>query len=210
MGIRKAMYAFIDRLQPSDRAAVVGIGQGSPSTPFTADRDRLKKAIEGMVGQHQESGLFLHSIGISEAIDIQRQVPGVLDKVFDRECSRIRGRGGAFISADVDMCTFEIEQQANEMARSATADGQDTVSTIRRLLNALKAIDAPKTMVLVSEGFIMEDQHAVGGRARFDGCRRPNQHLRAEAGRRVVRRVCQRTQRADRDDERSRGAQPGT
>jgi VWFA-related protein len=157
MGIRKAVYSFIDRLQPSDRAAVVGIGPGSPSTPFTADRDRLKKAVEGMVGQHQESGLFLHSIAMSEALDIQRQVPGVLDKVFNRECLQDPRGGGAFISADVDMCVFEIEQQANEMARSATADGQDTISTIRRLLNALKAIDAPKTMILVSEGFIIED-----------------------------------------------------
>ena len=32
LAIRKAVNAFIDRLQPADRAAVLGIGPGSPST----------------------------------------------------------------------------------------------------------------------------------------------------------------------------------
>ena len=40
LGIRGAVNAFIDHLQPSDRAAVVGIGPGAPATPFTADRVR--------------------------------------------------------------------------------------------------------------------------------------------------------------------------
>ena len=51
MAINKAANAFIDRLAPSDRVAVAGIGLGAPSTPFTSDRERVKQAISRMVGQ---------------------------------------------------------------------------------------------------------------------------------------------------------------
>ena len=41
---------------------------------------------------------------------------------------------------------------------NGTNDGVQTVNVLRSLLNALKTIDGPKTMLLVSEGFIAEDQ----------------------------------------------------
>ncbi len=50
-GIRDAIGAFIDRLSLSDRVAVVGLGQPSVSTPFTADKTQLKQAVERMPGQ---------------------------------------------------------------------------------------------------------------------------------------------------------------
>src|SRR6185436_8135752 len=49
MAINKAANAFIDRLAPSDRVAVAGFGVGAPSTPFTADRARIKRALARMV-----------------------------------------------------------------------------------------------------------------------------------------------------------------
>ena len=51
--IARAANGFIDRLSPSDRIAVAGFGVGAPSTPFTADRERVKRAIGRMVGQKQ-------------------------------------------------------------------------------------------------------------------------------------------------------------
>jgi len=51
IGIAKAANAFVDRLSPSDRVAVAGIGVGAPATVFTSDRARVKQAISRMVGQ---------------------------------------------------------------------------------------------------------------------------------------------------------------
>ena len=45
MAIVKAANGFIDRLAPSDRVAVAGFGIGAPSTTFTPDRERVKRAI---------------------------------------------------------------------------------------------------------------------------------------------------------------------
>jgi len=51
VGIRRAVNGFVDRLQPSDRVALVGIGPGAPSVGFTADRERVKKAVEEITGR---------------------------------------------------------------------------------------------------------------------------------------------------------------
>jgi VWFA-related protein len=154
--IRRAANAFIDRLQPADRAAVIGIGPGSPSVGFTADRVRLKKAIEAMVGQHRNNGFRQHNIALSEALDIRQGRPGILENVIARECAGLDNKLAT--EADRQMCVAEVQREADELAMTAGTDGQDTIAALRAILTALRGIDAPKTMVLLSEGFLMEDQ----------------------------------------------------
>ena len=153
LGIRSAVNAFIDHLRPSDRAAVIGIGRGAPSTPFTRDRARLKRAIERLVGQHQGSGLSQFTITTFEALQIERNYPGAVEEVIARECAGMAGP--AF-----EICGAEVQSEAFEKAITGTVDGQNTIEVLRALLNALKTIDAPKTMVLISEGFILDEQRA--------------------------------------------------
>ena len=154
--IRRAANAFIDRLQPADRAAVIGIGPGSPSVGFTADRARLKKAIEAMVGQHRDNGFRQRNIALSEALDIRRGMPGVLDTVVARECAGLDNKLAT--EADRQMCVTEVQHEADELAMTTGTDGQSSIAALRSILTALRGIDAPKTMVLLSEGFLMEDQ----------------------------------------------------
>jgi VWFA-related protein len=151
LAIRGAVNTFIDHLQPSDRAAIVGIGPGAPSTPFTADRARLKRAVERLNGQHQAAGISQFNISTSEALQIQRHIPGVLEEVIVRECAGMAGP--AF-----QECQVQVEFESQEKAISGANDGQETIAVLRRLLTALKAIDAPKTMIVISEGFIADDQ----------------------------------------------------
>jgi VWFA-related protein len=152
LGIRRAVNAFIDHLRPSDRAAIVGIGPGAPSTPFTADRARLKRAVDRLNGQHQNAAISQFSISSSEALQIQRHIPNVLEEVVIRECA---GMGGPAFQE----CQVQVEFEAQQKALSSANDGQETIAVLRRLLTALRAIDAPKTMLVISEGFIADDQH---------------------------------------------------
>ena len=154
VGIRKALNGFIDHLEPSDRAAVLGVGAGSVSTPFTADRSRLKKAVERLVGSFVPPQSYFHTITLSEALDIRRGVPGALDAVARRECGPIEG-------PELDACLFELRHQAWDVSTTSASDARDTIETLRSLLVALKAIDAPKTLILVTEGFVMDDQEAA-------------------------------------------------
>ncbi|MGE3959537.1 MAG: VWA domain-containing protein [Vicinamibacterales bacterium] len=151
MAIRRAVNAFIDQLQPSDRAAVIGIGQGAASTPFTADRARLKRAIERLVGQYQPSFLSSFTISTSEALRIQRNMPGVFEEVVARECNAMAGP--AF-----EACMMELQGEVQQRAMEGVSNGQHTITVLRALLNALTTIDGPKTMVMVSEGFLIDDQ----------------------------------------------------
>jgi len=159
LAIRKAMNAFIDRLEPTDRVAVLGIGPGSPSTNFTGDRARMKKAIEGMVGSlHALTGFYQYNVGLVEAMDIERGMPNALGTVIDRECRDSVGR--LLQGPELDSCISELQREAYEKAMQSTVDGRDTISALRSILTALRTIDAPKTMILVSEGFVMGDQQA--------------------------------------------------
>ena len=92
VALRPAIDGFIDRLQPSDRVALVIDGYGtSNNLAFTTDRERIKSAVGRIAGQR---GL----------------APGGSDVL-------------------------------------------DWRYAIRELLTGLKSIDAPKTILFISEGF---------------------------------------------------------
>ncbi|MDR1990211.1 MAG: VWA domain-containing protein, partial [Acidobacteriaceae bacterium] len=157
--IRNTINQFIDRLESSDRAAVIGIGPGSPATSFTADKARLKQAVERMTGQYVAPIGQMYSISVSEAADIRDHVVGTLDAVVNRECASSLGLAASALTFDI--CASEIERQAREMALDTARTGQETLTVLRNLLTAVKAIDAPKTLVFVSEGFIADNQQAT-------------------------------------------------
>ena len=50
--------------------------------------------------------------------------------------------------------------EAERIASDGIADGEQTINTLRALLLGLKTIDVPKTVVLVTEGFVMGNQRS--------------------------------------------------
>ncbi|MGE4053831.1 MAG: VWA domain-containing protein [Vicinamibacterales bacterium] len=155
LDIQEALGSFIDRLQPTDRMAAIGVGPGSMSTPFTSDRRRIKEAIGRMTG----SRLTLDLVGqpnmtLSEAVDIYGGSFTMLDYVLARECAGLVG-------LEYSACRISVENAANTMAQESFAAGRQTSGTLRFLLGALASIEAPKTMVFVSEGFIEQDPAAL-------------------------------------------------
>jgi VWFA-related protein len=156
VGLRNAVNRFIDHLQPSDRLAAVAIGPGS-STPFTADRERVKLAIARMPGSKLERPTaFDFNIAISEAMDMYRGDALMRERVLRRECGE-PATDGSF-SEEQAICRDRAESTANAVAASGAADSDETISALRALLIGLKSIDLPKTIVLVTEGFVLSDQ----------------------------------------------------
>jgi VWFA-related protein len=157
-GLRRAVDGFIDRLQPSDRIAAVGIGPGATSTPFTSDRERVKQAIARMPGARQSMNVFDFNVAITEALSIRQGDGYVLERVLVRECGAPSPNGA--LTIDQQICRSRVETTALSMAQNGIAESDETINQLRTLLTALKTIDLPKTLVLVTEGFIMEDQEA--------------------------------------------------
>jgi VWFA-related protein len=150
IAITKAANGFIDRLLPSDRVAVAGIGVGAPSTVFTSDHTKVKQTIARMVGQKMQEMRTAHSVALVEAIAIERGDPGVLENVISRECAGVG-------SQEAQACRFEVESEAREKGRSANQEGNESVQALTALFIGLRAIDAPKTLILISEGFIANE-----------------------------------------------------
>ncbi len=188
MGLRSAVNAFIDRIQPSDPVAAVGLGHGSASTPFTTDRDSVKKALSLMSGQSERGRAlkamreieYWHDLAISpvEAVNIYRGQMSTLDVVSVRECkmwpeafadasrrnlvttvasSPLPNPVPLTTDADLGTCRERISSDAQVIGSAEVADREQTLMSLRSLLKALTAIDAPKTLVLVSEGFSLTD-----------------------------------------------------
>lgn len=152
--VTAAASAFIDRLAPADRVAVVGLGYGAPATPFTADRPRIKGALSRMVGQKQAIAPAAYHITLAEAEAIQNGDVSTLLRVQDRECQAVvaGAMGGEQLA-----CRSEVEAEAEQFGRALLFESRQTLNALRDLLIGLRGVAAPKTLILISEGFVLND-----------------------------------------------------
>jgi VWFA-related protein len=153
-GLLPAASAFVDHLAPTDRIAAVGLGLNSPATPFTADRERVKQTLARMVGQKQTAAMLQYNIALSEAIQITAGDTFTLDSVVTRECRNETS------PADRLACRNNVQSEAMQVAHDAQQEGRQTTVALRSLLTALGTIDAPKTLILMSEGFVLDGSSA--------------------------------------------------
>ncbi len=156
--ITRAAGAFLDRLSPSDRVAVTGFGLGAPVTPFSGDRERSKRALARMTGQRQSRRMDSGSVSVAEAQAIDRGDRTTLQAVQDRECNPANFPRNP---AALDQCRAEVEAQAQQIAQDERANQTQTLSGLRDLLTGLRSLDAPKTLILITEGFVLSDPSYV-------------------------------------------------
>ena len=150
--MRETVEAFIDRLSPADRVAVVGFGTGAKSTTFVSDHDQLKRALALLPGQQQQQagiGNGTHDIGIAASLAIDRGDEITLSQIVMRDC---QGTQRA-----IQLCRQEIQAEAQQTATEARVESDLTLRSLRDVLTNLKAVDAPKTLLLVSQGFLADN-----------------------------------------------------
>jgi VWFA-related protein len=150
--ILAAASAFIDRLSPNDRIAAVSLGLGGPVTPFTADRTRVKDAISRMSGQRDTLKLTNQNVTPSEAFEIAEGNRLTTETVYARECAGLRNG-----SAAMQQCRQEVDAEASTLAEQLRRTSDVTIRGLRDVLEALRPLDGPKTLLLMSEGFAVRD-----------------------------------------------------
>jgi len=124
VGIRAALNGFLDRLQPSDRVAAVGVGPGSAATPFTADRERVKQVIARMVGRGSERSFGVYQIALSEAIAVERGDAIQLDNLISRECADEPP------GPSLELCAAALQMEAARIASDGITDGVQMINTL--------------------------------------------------------------------------------
>jgi VWFA-related protein len=141
---------FVDGLSPADRVAMVAVPQGQ-LVDFTTNHERVREALLATVGQAQPFKGRFH-ISLSEAIaTVEHSDASLRQQLMLREC------GGAFLSAfEAARCEIEVEQEAGEIVSHQRIQTQSSLRAMREVLRSLGALEGPKSVILISEGLVLE------------------------------------------------------
>ena len=74
------------------------------------------------------------------------------ESVYARECAGLRNG-----SAAMQQCRQEVDAEAVTLADQLRRSSDVTIRALRDVLDALKVLDGPKTLILMSEGFAVRD-----------------------------------------------------
>lgn len=148
-GLLDTAAKFVDSLSPADRTAFVAYPDPGIQVGFTNDSLRLKQAMQRVVGRQQRfQGRF--NIGVSEAIAIAEKGDGrIFAQVSLRECPRLSG-------VALEQCERDVLADSNNLARSVRQDTIESLRGLHDLLMGLSVIEGQKTLILISEGMVLE------------------------------------------------------
>lgn len=158
----QAAGEFIDELAPSDRVGLFAFPNGV-NINFTADRELVRQGLNRIVGRGQYGAPTRLSIGLAEALQIDRGDSMTMARVTERECLRVTGNLGLGVGEnprDIEQCQQEIRADARNQTVVMQQRATETLRTLRALFRELRKIDAPKTLVWVSEGLAMDTVRA--------------------------------------------------
>ena len=156
----EAASRFIDVLPATDRVGVIALASDAA---ITLSRDRLaaRQRLAGMLGHGDlSSGQF--NLGISEALEIADGSRARLADAVLRECGRSlteyvsTARAADDAASGRDSCPEHLEQQSRGLAQQAHAQARTSLAALEGLIARLKDLPGPKTIVLLSEGMIVD------------------------------------------------------
>lgn len=156
-----AASRFIESLPAIDRIGVVGLTSAT-SVTLTRDRLALRNRLGALIGNgDQLSGQF--NLGISEALEIADGGRARLADAVLRECGRsladyVNTARAADDAAGRDSCPEQLEQESRGMAQHAHAQARISLAALEALIVRLKELPGPKTIVLLSEGMIVDSR----------------------------------------------------
>lgn len=154
-----AATRFIESLPESDRVGVVGLTNADTLT-LSRDRAALRTTLERLTGIGDPMTQQLN-LGISEALEIAEGSRARLADAVLRECGRSLTEyvSAARIADDAggrDACPEQVEQESRAIAQFAHMQAGVSIGALQAVIARLKDLPGPKTVVLVSEGMIVD------------------------------------------------------
>lgn len=155
-GAAVAAGRFLDHLTPADRVGLLAFPNGV-NIEFTTDHDKLRQALMRVVGRGTVFSGGPYNLGVREAFDIDRGDSIATERAYRRECANETTEQG------IQICENSVQAQARGAALEQRQRAVTSVQTLRALLVALAKIDAPKTVVWISEGLAVEENRVEFG-----------------------------------------------
>ena len=145
--VMQAAADFVDTLDPADRVALLAVPQPAAYIDFTADHDRVRRAVAGLAGRGHPPQTTLN-IGLFEAYQIAEYGnAGMEAAVVARVCADDIGVVGCR-----QLVRAETRHIVNETRRRTEAVRRELES----LLEGLGALDGPKALIWISGGFVID------------------------------------------------------
>jgi VWFA-related protein len=139
----------LDKLNPAERVEFVSIPEPGDVVDFTGDRQRVRLAMETVIGTQSRFG-GRRNIGLIEAIDIaQKGDERRMQEVTNREC-----RG--LIDMALEQCMRDIVDESNSILWTTRRDTEASLRGLREWLQHLGETEGQKTLILLSEGLVTD------------------------------------------------------
>ena len=155
-----AATRFIESLPETDRVGVVGLTNADTLTR-SRDRVALRRTLERLTGIGDAMTQQLN-LGVSEALEIAEGSRSRLADAVLRECGRALteyvnvARAADDAVGGRDACPEQVEQESRAIAQYAHMQAGVSVGALQALVARLTDLPGPKTIVLVSEGMIVD------------------------------------------------------
>jgi VWFA-related protein len=145
--VMRAAGAFIDRLNPADRVALLAIPQPGVYIDFTSNHDRVRGAIDGMSGLGTRPPVVLN-IGLYEAFRISEHGdPLVEDAVVERVCG---------VGAEALACRARVRRDSAAIVQETRFNSGNARRGLESILEGMRDVEGPKALVWVSGGFVID------------------------------------------------------
>jgi VWFA-related protein len=146
----RSAASFVNSLEPADRLAMVAVPHGA-HVDFTTEHEKVREALLATVGLATPFKGRFH-ISLSEAIaTVEHSDASLRNQLMTRECGSV-----LLSAAEAQRCEIEVEQEAGEVVNHQRLQTQNSLRAMREILRSLGGLEGPKTVILISEGLVLE------------------------------------------------------
>jgi len=145
-----SVRAFVTQLPAADRVALLAIPAPGPAVDFTSNRERIYEALKGIRGT-DDTNQERYDVGDYEAIEmVNRGDEVVIRRLIERECG----------STTDQTCISDLELEASRIVQRMRSRASESFYALQALLTNLKEAEGTKSLILISQGFILDDAQA--------------------------------------------------
>jgi VWFA-related protein len=149
---------FVASLDAADRVAVAAIPLG-PQTDFTLNHIAARAVLENLDGRALGNGV-IRTVTVAEALAFERGDQFKVDQAITRECGAAPTSDRA-AGSDFAVCVNQVQQEASLVAAETHTQARATIAALQKIIARLAANDAPKTLIFVSEGLVIDREPAL-------------------------------------------------
>ena len=145
--VMRAAAGFVDTLDPADRVALLAVPQPGAYIDFTADHDRVRRAVAGLAGRGHPPQATL-DIGLFEAYQIAVYGnAGMEEGVVARVCAADIG---------VVACRQLVRAESRQIVNETRSRTEAVRRELESILEGLREVEGPKALVWISGGFVID------------------------------------------------------